>query len=69
MNWEKMFSVGKKPLYFKPVGDSAHNTEFFILRKFNLLMFYPSRQWKYFKWKLEQVQQFHCEQGQGVKFM
>ena len=44
MNWEKMFSVGKKPLYFKPVGDSAHNTEFFILRKFNLLMFYPSRQ-------------------------
>ena len=38
------FQFGKKEFYFKPIGNSAHTTEFLTLRKFGLLMFYPSRQ-------------------------
>ena len=52
-----VFNSEKKETYFKPIGNSAHTTEFLTLRKFDLLMFYPSRQWKYFKYKFEQVQQ------------
>ena len=33
-------------------------------------MFYPSKQWKYFKYKFEQVQQwFHGVNKEGAKFM
>ena len=67
MKWEKYFELVKKEFYVKPIGDSAHNQEFLILRKFDLLMFYPSRKWKHFKCKFQQVQQFHREQE--AKFM
>ena len=48
VNWEnaevqwigkKCFQLVKKEFYFKPIADSAHNTEFFTLRKFDLLTF------------------------------
>ena len=42
---KNIFSSRKKiKFYFKPIGNSAHTTEFLILRKFDLLMFYPRRQ-------------------------
>ena len=48
-NSEKMFfPLGNEE--FKPTGNFAHSTEFFTIRKFDLLIFYPSRQLR--KWKL-----------------
>ena len=43
MNRGEKFSIGKKITFFKPIRDSAHDTEFLTLRKFDILMFYPSR--------------------------
>ena len=39
---KKCFPLRKKS--FKPIGNSAHTAEFLTLRKFDLLMLYPSRQ-------------------------
>ena len=52
---KNMFSVRKREFYFKPIGNSAHTTEFLTLRKF--LKFYPRRHWKHFKFTFEQVQE------------
>ena len=40
---KNMFSIRKKK-EFKSIENSAHTTEFLTLRKFDLLMFYLSRQ-------------------------
>ena len=41
---KNVFNSEKKEFYIKPIGNSAHTTEFSTLRKSDLLMFYPSRQ-------------------------
>ena len=50
----KMCFLLEKKKNFKTIENFAHPIEFFILRKFHLLMFYPSRElvkWKHFKYK------------------
>ena len=70
MNWEKdVFNSEKKEFSFKPIGNSTHTTEFLTLRKFDLLMFYPTDNESTSSTSLNKYNNDFMVNKEGAKFM